>query len=367
MRIAMISLHHGEYVSGLARALAREHKVLLILNRANFDSEVGDARVLANVPGLTVQFLPHDRNAFGIVPRAVRLACMVRAFRPHIIHCQEDTKDYLALALPFIGRTPFVLTVHDPRPHSGLDARRQLHSRHGIYTRQLRARANAAIVHGDRLVSVAEQVMPHLAGRVYSIPHGPNGSLFERPVSGEWRAGHCLFFGRIEAYKGLPYFIEAIRMLRRRGVPVKGVIAGRGTELDRLKLGLVGDPAFEIKDRFLSPVEVRACFRETNIVVMPYLDATQSGVAAYALGMGRPVVATRVGGLPDMIRDGVTGILVPPRNSEAVAEAINALYEHPERARAMGEAAIALSDGELSWREIAVHTGRVYASLTTAR
>ncbi|MDN5751831.1 MAG: glycosyltransferase, partial [Nitrosospira sp.] len=207
------------------------------------------------------------------------------------------------------------------------------------------------------LVPIAEEEIPQLLGRVFSIPHGP---LFDQQPDFDWKPGNCLFFGRIEAYKGLPYFIEAIRILRGEGMPITGVIAGRGTELDRLKTSLQNDSGFVIKDRYLSPAEVRDCFLQANVVVLPYVDATQSGVAACALGIGRPVIATKVGSLPDMVRDGKSGILVPPKDSAAVAAAIRLVVEKPELARSMAKSALELAAGELSWREIARKTSHVY-------
>lgn len=367
MKVVFIALHHGEYVTGLVQATAACHEVLLILNRSNFDAEVGDVTALAGLPKLTVMYVEHTRNVLGIVPRALRIVAAIRRFKPDVIHCQEDTKDYLAMALPFLGATPFVLTIHDPRRHSGLDTRRRSWSRHGVYEKQLRARANAAIVHGDSLVAETEEILPRLKGRIFSIPHGPNGRLLGLPTHFDWKPGYCLFFGRIEAYKGLPFFIEAIRQLRKQGVAVTGVIAGRGSELDRLKPELANDPAFIVKDWFLSTAEVRASFLEANIVAMPYLDATQSGVAAHAIGLGRPVVATRVGGLPEVVLDGRTGILVEPRDAVGLAAAIRRLVDEPGLAVSMGRAALELADGDLSWRRIAEKTSAVYATLVCDR
>jgi glycosyltransferase involved in cell wall biosynthesis len=364
MKVAVISLHFSEYISGLVSALLRHHEILLILNRDNFDREVGNDVIFRGLKGLTVFYLSHTHNLLGVPPRAWKLTQIIRNFGPDVIHCQEDTKDYLALALPFLNKVPFVLTVHDPKPHTGLDERRRKLSRHRAYSAQLRARADMVIVHGDRLIPIAEEVMPRLAGRVFSIPHGPNGNLLNSKTHLDWQPGNCLFFGRIESYKGLPYFIEAVRILRGEGVAITGVIAGKGTELDRLKPTLESDPAFVLKDRYLSPPDVRECFLEANVVVLPYVDATQSGVAACALGVGRPVIATNVGGLPDMVRDGESGILIPPRDATALAAAIRRVIETPALARSMAAAALKLASGELSWREIACKTSEVYDRAT---
>lgn len=369
MRIVLLAFHFAEYTSALALALAAHHDVLLVLNRENFESEVGRLDVFAGHPHLHVRFISRSTNPMGIVQRAAALVQLVRGFRPDVLHCQEDTRDYLALALPFLGRMPMVLTVHDPRPHSGLDAQRRKRSRHGAYQRQMRQRADAVIVHGDLLVSDAEQEIPRLRGAIHALPHGPLGLFFGSSASTgtSWQAGSCLFFGRIEQYKGLPFFVDAIRMLHRDGVAVQGVIAGRGTQLDLMKPDLIGDPAFRVIDRFLSPQEVHDCFVQANVVVVPYLDATQSGVVAYAFGLGRPVVATRVGGLPEVVHEDVNGLLVPPGDAAALAAALRTVITDQALSTRMASASAVLGLGELSWPIIAERTVGVYERLLPAR
>ena len=94
--------------------------------------------------------------------------------------------------------------------------------------------------------------------------------------------------------------------------------------------------------------------------MLPYTDATQSGVAAMALGYGIPVVATAVGAIPEFVRDGFNGLLVPPRDSAAVARAIQGILEKPKEYERLAQNAIALRDGELSWSRIAEQTMACY-------
>jgi glycosyltransferase involved in cell wall biosynthesis len=158
-----------------------------------------------------------------------------------------------------------------------------------------------------------------------------------------------------------------VRQLHGEGLPVLGVIAGRGSQLDAMRPGLVDDPAFRLIDRFLTPQEVHDSFVQANVVVVPYLDATQSGVVAYAFGLGRPVVATRVGGLPDVVHDGVNGLLVPPRDAAALSGALRAVLTDPARAQAMAAASLRMGADELSWDRIAQRCGELYASLLRQR
>lgn len=358
-----MALHFAEYSLALAKALSATNQVLLVVGKNNFEMEVGfDSKQFCS-DSLEICAIPHLKSALEIPSRSIQIVSRIRAFCPDVIHCQEDTKDYLALALPFFGKVPFLLTVHDPKPHSGLDARRKARSRHGFYSRQLRNRADGVIVHGERLVAIAKETIPHVGGNVFSIPHGPLGEIFEPAPSLSWEVGNCLFFGRIEAYKGLPDFVTAIRMLREEGIACKGVIAGRGSELDRMKPDLLNDQGFEIVDRFLAPSEVVDCFKRANVIVMPYKDATQSGVAAYALGLARPIVATNVGAIPDIVRHEITGLLVPPNDPSAVADAIKRIVVDESLARDLALGAKALGQGEYSWLHIADMTLAAYRCL----
>jgi glycosyltransferase involved in cell wall biosynthesis len=210
---------------------------------------------------------------------------------------------------------------------------------------------------------LSETRMPWLKGKVVPMEFGPLGQLFNVPFNTDWRPGQCLFFGRIEAYKNLPHFIAAVRILRKSGRNVIGVIAGRGTELNTFKEELAADDGFVIKEGYLTPAEVVGVFRHANVVVMPYLDATQSGVAAYALGMARPVISTRVGSVQQLVRDGETGFLVPPNDLPALVAALGRLLDKRELAAQFAHNAHHLANGAHSWVHIARRTKAVYKKL----
>lgn len=363
MRIAVIAMHFAEYSLMLARALAKRHEVLLLLSERNFKSEIGRENLISGVKGLEVICFPHRLSAGVLIANTWRIAQEVRRFAPDVIHCQEELKDYLIGALPRLPKVPFVLTVHDPKPHRGSDAKQVLFSRRRLYRHLLRRKADAVVVHGQKLRAEASVEMPWLSPNIHVIPHGPLGLLSDKAVTTDWTPGCCLFFGRIEEYKGLPLFIEAIRKLRAEGLEVRGLIAGRGDDLDRLKPGLVNDPAFEIRDRFLSPDEVVECFAQANVVVMPYREATQSGVSAYALGRGRAVVATDVGSLSETVFHGETGLLTAPEGVDSLVTAIRRIVSDQTYAKAMAVRALDVSSTTMSWDGIAEKTAAIYSGL----
>ena len=94
------------------------------------------------------------------------------------------------------------------------------------------------------------------------------------------------------------------------------------------------------------------------VIVCPYTDASQSGVVLTAYAFGKPVVATRVGGLPEYVEDGVTGLLVPPRNPQALAEALVRLLRDPDTQRTLSQGI--RHNEALSWESIIKRTISVY-------
>lgn len=360
MRVAIIALHFAEYSLSLAKEIAETNDVLLIVSEPNFNNEVGSVALTGMPPRLKIEMLPHY-TSLGLFLRNIwQLGKIIKCFSPDIIHLQEEPKDYLIGALPLFGRIPIVLTVHDPQPHVGLDAQRLRFSRRAFYIRLLRLRSNSIIVHGEYLKKVAMDCIPWRSNKIFSIAHGPLGKIFNRPVNYEWKAGYCLFFGRIEAYKGLGVFIDAVSALKDQGIVLKAVIAGRGSDLEKYQQVLQDNDLFDVRNRYLSVDEVLSCFEEANVVVLPYLEATQSGVSAYAIGMGRPVVATNVGGLPESVRQNETGLLVPAGDPQALAHALKTVLNDANVAKRMAINSWEWGEKELSWRNLAIQTIAVY-------
>jgi len=108
-------------------------------------------------------------------------------------------------------------------------------------------------------------------------------------------------------------------------------------------------------------------FRRASVVVLPYIEASQSGVLAFAYTFGKPVVVTTVGSLPEVVDQGETGMVVPPRDEAALAEAIVSVLGDRERRREMGRKAYQKATTELSWDTIAQQTLAVYEEALAAR
>lgn len=366
MKVCVISTHFAEYGFSLAQALSDRCEVLLVAGEENARMELGSAYRDACLYGGGVQLIHRTRDPKSIARQAQELVRTVRQFAPDIIHVQEDSKDVLAAALPFLPRKPLVLTMHDPKPHAGEDSRARLRTRHGLYVAQLRRRADAALVHGNVLVNDAKEAVRGRGVTVDVIPHGPLGFRHFNPAVQPER-GRCLFFGRIQDYKGLDTFVEVINRLHAEGLRVRGVVAGQGPALRNLKAEVKSKGYFELINRFLSAEEAVEQFERADLVLMPYREATQSGVAAFAMGIGRPVVAFNVGALSEFIRNGTTGVLAPPGDVNCFTSATAALLSDDAAKSRMRTAVFELGRGAFSWERIAQRHLAIYDRVAARR
>jgi glycosyltransferase involved in cell wall biosynthesis len=150
-----------------------------------------------------------------------------------------------------------------------------------------------------------------------------------RRVIGEDGGGLVLFFGYIRPYKGLIHLIEAMSIVRKR-YDARLLVVGEfyedsGPYRRRVEeLGLSASVRFV--DRYVGNEEVGAFFAASDLVVLPYVSATQSAIAQIALSFDRPVVVTDVGGLPELVSQGKTGFIAPPADPEALAGTITEFF-----------------------------------------
>ena len=140
-----------------------------------------------------------------------------------------------------------------------------------------------------------------------------------------------LFFGFVREYKGLKHLIAALPEITRRLPGAHLLIVGDFGKDKQEYLDLIAQNKAEqflsIYDGYIPDQEVEQYFAASDLVVLPYESATQSGIVQIAYGFERPVVATNVGGLPDVVLHEKTGYLVPPKDSKALADAVVRFFE----------------------------------------
>jgi glycosyltransferase involved in cell wall biosynthesis len=352
MKIVFLSFDFGEYSVRLASALAREEADVLLLLPDRLAAP--HAHLLDGTVDFRPFHKPRFRQALSQLRTARWLIAQIDRFHPDIVHLQQG-HPWFNLALPLLRRYPLVLTVHDPRLHLGDMEGRKVPQ--AIYDFGFR-RASQLIVHGYPLRQPLIDELRIPSEIVHVIPHIVLGEAPSLAIEDE--APTVLFFGRIWEYKGLDYLIRAEPLISAAVPDARFVIAGKGEDFGRYRAMMAHPDRFEIHNEFVSDEERAELFARASVVVLPYVEASQSGVIPLAYSASRPVVATSVGALPEAVDHGLTGFLVPPRDEGALAEATILLLRDRELRYRMGAAGKLKIDTESSPQVVARKTLAVY-------
>lgn len=140
-----------------------------------------------------------------------------------------------------------------------------------------------------------------------------------------------LFFGFVREYKGLRHIINAMPEIVKYDSNIRLMIVGefrsdKENYLEQIKKLNVGNN-IDIVDGYIPDSGIEKYFAASDLIVLPYESATQSGIVQIAYGFEKPVIATNVGGLPEVIADGKTGYIVEPKNPKALAEAVIRFFD----------------------------------------
>jgi len=287
-------------------------------------------------------------------PFAVRgLARHIQAFGPDLAVCaQPGPLDLLMAAALRRLRIPFVALVHDADVHPGDGLPLQMWLQHalcrraaavGALTTHVGARLRAQGLAGTRTRPLLLLSHPPMAFDVPPRPAGPDGSL------------HLLSFGRLLPYKGLDLLAEALaRLGPLPGLAVRVVGSGpESTTLDALR----ALPGVTVENRWVPEDEVGCLLGWSDALVLPYREASQSGVAAAAIAAGRRVLATRVGGLEEQLARAPGAILCEPDAASLLA-GLRHLLDAPRDAVDPPPA-----DPREAWRELAASLMRQIEAL----
>jgi glycosyltransferase involved in cell wall biosynthesis len=252
-----------------------------------------------------------------------------------------------------------VVTFHDVKPRVG-----EMSLLLKFMLRCARRSSDRIIVHGEKLKEqmIKEYGLPD--EKVHAIPIGEHEvapfKKYERNNLKE-NGDLILFFGRIWKYKGLEYLIKAEPMITKEVPDAKIIIAGTGEDFKKYEEMMANRDNFIVYNYRIPYKEGAELFQRCSVVALPYIDASQSGVIPTAYGFKRPVVVTNVGSIPEIVDDGVTGFIVPPRNTEALADAIVKLLKDKDLRKQMGENAYKKLKTDLSWdNNIADKTIEIY-------
>ena len=354
MRVVCLSFCFYDYTIQLSNTLSKKETVMLMLPNKVLRDE------LENIEkNVKLHLFKSPKHIYypTILFTVFEIIKQIKTFNPDVIHFQVSSP-VLCLFFPFLRGYPLVGTFHDVKLHLGEErlSNRILYNRGRRYMNQI-------IVHGEKLKEqmIKEYNLPD--EKVHAIPIGEHRVIpfkkYEREDLKEDQ-NLILFFGRIYKYKGLEYLIKAEPMITNEVPNAKIVIAGTGDNFKKYEEMMANRDNFNVHNYHISYKEGAELFQRCSVVVLPYIDASQSAVVPIAYAFKKPVVVTDVGAIPEIVDDGVTGFIVPPRNPEALADAIVKLLKDDKLRKEMGENAYKKLKTDLSWNNIAEKTIEVY-------
>jgi glycosyltransferase involved in cell wall biosynthesis len=322
-----------------------------LLDRTRFDLEFAclrrwgpfvDELVERRIP-LTEYQVATFRSVHALAQQA-RLARHIRRRRIQIVHAYNFYGNVFAIPPARLVAPVVIASIRDCAPY--LTAMQKRVQRY-------------ACQFADRILVNADAVKDWLVhdgydpSRIAVIPNGVDLNRFDaapEPVRLRRELGLpddtplVAVVSRLTRLKGLEHFLEAAAMIGRRAPAARFLVVGETSPMDRSYLGELEQCAqrLGVADRVIFTglrTDVPTLLASVNVSVMPSLNEALSNVLLESMAAGAPTVATRVGGTPEALLDGVTGVLVSPADSSALADAIVRLLDNAAMAAQLGRAA----------------------------
>jgi glycosyltransferase involved in cell wall biosynthesis len=324
----------AQFSLGLARALAGRGDVRLSLS-ISAQSEMAPAFLDLGCPVRQVSTY-RDLAGFALSPVRAPLAAaeLLAASSGTDLVLSGMTHLWTPFAAPRLAAAghAFIPVVHDAAPHPG-DPAFAWEWRLG---RELGSARAAVALSGGVAAAIASRA-PALPVIRMPLPAVLDGTEVVTHSAEETSAVRFVFFGRLRAYKGLDLLRDAFAELRRHHPGVTLRVVGEG-DAEACAPGLAALPGVTVEPRWVPEAEIPRLLAAADALVLPYREASQSGVVPQALALGLPVVATPVGGLAEQVREGAGGVLAAAPTAPALTEAMARLLDRDARRRLREEA-----------------------------
>ena len=208
----------------------------------------------------------------------------------------------------------------------------------------------------DKLIVLTEYSKKQLENKTHKsitvIPHAEFGGYGKCKNNTNRIHNRIGFFGRINKYKGLGVLLEAFSIVNKVKPRLRLMIAGNGDCSIYEDFFCRYQANLDLNIRWIKDNEVVDLLSNVDIVVLPYIEASQSGVIPLAFALGKTVIVTNVGGLPEQVPN-YTGVIIPPNRSDILAQEIIKLYDDPNKILEFGINAQRFALENLSWESSA--------------
>jgi glycosyltransferase involved in cell wall biosynthesis len=322
---------------------ARGHEFTVV----TWDHRIEDPDVIRfeGVPVYRFPFFSRQgEDSFGpMMEHRHRVTKLKRDFRPDLVHINSYGRTvFFHLTTADAHPAPMLVTLHQALPDEGIEPETLLGKL--LHTAGWVTACSAAVLcHAGRL---APKILPR-SSLIRNALERP--TIARQPLP--FDPPRVLFLGRLVPEKGLDWALSALPSVFRRFPNARFIVAGEGPDKEKLKAKVVSlglSPWVEFLGS-VSPESVPCLLNDVTLVLMPSLIEGFGLVALEAAMMGRPVVAARVGGLPEVVLDGRTGFLVDQCDIDALAQAISRLLGDRELATQFGEAAWRRAQEVFDW------------------
>ncbi len=345
------------------RLVKRGHTVMILTIRTcpSLTLETSPGLTIHRVPGLDMTKWLGIQQALStrIFGTSIRL---IRNFRPDVIHAHNlffRTTETAAILKLFFG-IPLVTTLHLGKPQGGS----------WMFNRIIRVYEltfGRFIVHqSDHTIAVSQAVAEHtrqISGHPPPptvIPNGVDTVLFHPEQNPGHPAQVVLFVARMVPNKGPKTLVRAAALVLHHHPQAQFVLVGDGPLRNQLQ-EQVNHLGIEQAVQFLGlRHDVPDLMRQANVFVRPSTLEGMPLTILEAMASGLPVVATPVGGTPELVKDGVNGYLVPVNDHDALANSIIKLLDNPSLAEKMGQRGREMVEMDYTWDAAAEQTERVY-------
>lgn len=324
----------AHYTSLLCNALRKKHEVEMVTYKmqyprflfkreqkdySNTGFKIDDAKYWINTA-----------NPFNIVRCGKKIkkykpdAVIIQWWHPYFAPC------YIILS-KVLKKIPIVFTCHNVFPHERFPLDRFL-------TKMTLKQGSGFIVQSKMdesdLLSIKPEanyvVTPHPTYNAFKMKNMTKRTAREL-LGMEMQTPMLLFFGFVREYKGLGYLLDAMPLIREKCSDVQLWVVGdfgdeREEYLKKIEKNDIQD-CVKLVEGYIPDQEVEKYFAASDLVVLPYISATQSGIVQIAYGFEKPVVVTNVGGLPDVVQNRQTGYVIPSRSKENIAKAVLEFFQ----------------------------------------
>ena len=257
------------------------------------------------------------------------------------------------------NKTPYLMVLHDALPHHGDDVL----LRHALLKHEI-ACSDGVVALTEHVRSLLCQNNSYPRDRTWVVPHGVFPYATTTNLQKSANGLRLLFFGRIMPYKGLDLLLDAFALLRKENRAVELTICGSG-DLAPYAAQLRALDGIILDHRWIEENEIGSIFSQADVVVLPYREASQSGVIATAYAVGVPVVVTPIGGLVEQVTHEQTGLICTATTAEAIADALRRMMDNLALRAHCAKGARNEAETALSWMTIAHQFGQATDQILT--